>query len=103
MARSMVRPMTTKSLPKVWRLDAGGRLSPQANGRHWRVIASDQDRIDPAADYLFCAPDFLFPADGIGRALRVEVDPSPSMPSGPAGRRSSWETAMNRGQIGRYS
>jgi hypothetical protein len=53
-------------------LDRDGRL--RVNGRDWRVVAADQGRVDPAADYLFCAPDFLFPVDGLARALRIEVD-----------------------------
>ena len=69
--------MITKGPRKVWRLDRDGRLSPRAGGLDWRVIAADQHRIDPVAGYLFCAPDFLFPVDGLGRALRLEVDPRP--------------------------
>jgi len=67
--------MTTKPGRKVWHLDAEGLLSPKANERSWRVVAADQSRVNPAADYLFCAPDFLFPAKGVDRALRLEVVP----------------------------
>jgi hypothetical protein len=90
--------MTTKGPRKFWRLDRDGRLSPQANRLNWRVVAVDRDRVDPAADYLFCAPDFLFPADGIARALRLEVDPRPSVPNRRAGGGSSWDTAMGPGR-----
>jgi len=69
--------MITKSPRKVWRLDRDGRLSPRAGKVDWRVVAADHDRVDPAAEYLFCAPDFLFPVDGIARALRLEIDPQP--------------------------
>jgi hypothetical protein len=37
-------------------------------------VSADRDRVDPAADYLFCAPDFLFPVDPSARALRIEVE-----------------------------
>jgi hypothetical protein len=70
----------------VWHLDADRRVTPRANGQAWRVVAADRDRVDTAVtDYLFCRPDFLFPADGAGRALRLEVDPDP--PRAPRSRR----------------
>jgi hypothetical protein len=69
--------MRTKSPPHVWRLDPEGRMSPRARELDWRVIAADRDRVDPTADYVFCAPDFLFPVDSVARALRLEVDPQP--------------------------
>jgi hypothetical protein len=65
------------SPPKVWRLDREGRLSPRARELDWRVVAADLNRVDPPADYLFCAPDFLFPVGSVARALRLEVDPQP--------------------------
>jgi hypothetical protein len=69
--------MTTNTPRKFWRLDRDGRLSPRAGDLDWRVVAADQDRVDPAADYLFCAPDLLFPVDDRARALHLEVDPRP--------------------------
>lgn len=99
--------MIIKSPRKVWRLDRDGRLSPQASALNWRVVAADQDRVDPAAEYLFCAPDFLFPVDSIQRALRLEVDPRPaaarkSAPALGANRlargESRWGAAMNPGR-----
>ena len=84
--------MHTMSPPKVWRLDREGRLSPRARGHDWRVVAADLDRVDPAADYLFCAPDFLFPVDSVARALRLEADPQPVKASKPS--RSRWSAAM---------
>lgn len=86
--------MATKSPRKIWRVDPEGRMSPQADHRNWRVISGDVGRIDTAAEYLFCPPDFLFPADGTGRALRVEIDPRPSS-SRPGGRGSAWGAAMS--------
>ena len=59
----------------IKRLDRDGRLTLRAAhgaGVTWRVVSPDLDRIDPDADYLFCAPDFLFPASSSARALRVE-------------------------------
>ena len=88
--------MTTKPPPHVWHLDRDGRLSPRADNRDWRVVAADQERVDPAADYLFCAPDFLFPADGVGRALRLEVDAPPPKAGRSGGSR--WGTAMKPGK-----
>ena len=70
--------MITKSPRKIWRLDRDGRLSPQALDLDWRVVDGDRDRIDPSADYLFCAPDFLFPVESVARALRLKVDPRPT-------------------------
>jgi hypothetical protein len=60
---------------RIRHLDRDGRvISPEA-GVAWRVVPGDRDRIDPAAEYLFCAPDFLFPlADVNARALRLERD-----------------------------
>ena len=68
----------------VWRLDSDCRVTPRANGQAWRVVAGDRERVDSrVADYLFCPPDFLFPTDGMGRALRLEVDPlAPPVPKG---------------------
>jgi hypothetical protein len=63
---------------KVWHLTSDRRVTPRANGHAWRVVAADWSRVDTTvADYLFCGPDFLFPADGVGRALRLEIDPLP--------------------------
>ena len=76
--------MRTNTPRKVCRLDRDGRL--RVNGLEWRVVAADQGRVDPAADYLFCAPDFLFPVDGLARALRIELDRPDE--SGGAGRGS---------------
>ncbi len=61
----------------VWHLDADSRVTPQADGRAWRVVAADRERGNTVAEYLFCAPDFLFPVDSIARALRLEIDPRP--------------------------
>jgi len=68
--------MLTKPSRTVQRLDRDGRLTLLAHGVGvgWRVVSADRDRVDPAADYFFCAPDFLFPADSSARALRVEVE-----------------------------
>ncbi|MBM4439650.1 MAG: hypothetical protein FJ027_04450 [Candidatus Rokubacteria bacterium] len=88
--------MATKSPRKVWRLDPDGRLRPRANQIRWRVISGDVGRVDPAADYLFCALDFLFPADGTGRALRLEVDSRPSARKRPAGRGPASSAARSR-------
>ena len=61
----------------VWRLDSDGRMTPRAKGQAWRVVAADRDSVDTTvANYVFCAPDFLFPTDGVGRALRLEIDPA---------------------------
>ena len=76
--------MTTKSPPKVWRLDHDGRLSPQARDLDWRVVDGDRGRVDPDVDYLFCAPDFLFPVDGVSRALRLKVELRPVTKRKPA-------------------
>jgi len=76
--------MNTTSPRKVWRLDADGRLSPRANQRAWRVVSADRGRVDSAADYLFCAPDFLFPVDSVARALRLEIDRNRPAVSKPA-------------------
>jgi hypothetical protein len=90
--------MTTKAQRNVWRLDRDGRVSPQASGLDWRVIAADQSRVDPTAEYLFCAPDFLFPVDGLARALRLEVDPRPRIDSDRRAHRGSRSAkAMNSG------
>jgi hypothetical protein len=63
----------------VWHLDADRRVTPLVNGQAWRVVAADRKRATTAgAQYLFCAPDFLFPIDGVSRALRLEIDPRPS-------------------------
>jgi hypothetical protein len=60
----------------VWHLDRDHRVTPRANGHAWRVAADYRDRVDSTVtDYLYCPPDFLFPADGVGRALRLEIDP----------------------------
>jgi hypothetical protein len=64
-----------KSVSRIRRLDRDGRLTPPAKGVAWRVIAVDRSRVDPAADYLFCAPNFLFPVVDINaRALRLELE-----------------------------
>jgi hypothetical protein len=67
--------MLTRPSSNIKRLDRDGRLTLRAHGVGvaWRVVAADRDRVDPGADDLFCAPDFLFPADLSARALRVEV------------------------------
>ena len=67
--------MRIKPPRKIWRLDRDGRLRPRARKHFWRVVAADQHRVDPALDYLFCAPDFLVPVDSVARALRLEIDP----------------------------
>jgi hypothetical protein len=75
--------MTTNARRKVWRLDPDGRLISRANGLAWRVVAADRDRVDASAEYLFCAPDFLFPVDDRARALRLEsLVPLASTPLG---------------------
>lgn len=75
----------------VWRLDSDRRLTPEANGQAWRVVSADRDRADTSIEYLFCPPDFPFPAEGTGRALRLEVESthprSTRVPSGPLLRR----------------
>lgn len=78
--------MLTAPSSNIKRLDRDGRLTLRAHGvgTAWRVVAADRDRVDPAADYLFCAPDFLFPADSSARALRVEVEYR--VPAQPASR-----------------
>ena len=63
---------------KIRRLSSDGRLITRVNGSAWRVVSADLGRVDPSADYLFCAPDFLFPVDTSARALRLEVDRSDS-------------------------
>jgi len=82
--------MTIAPPRKFWHLDADGRMTPGARDFDWRVVAADKHRVDSSADYLFCAPDFLFPAEGVDRALRLEVDPTPRIapkPARPARRR----------------
>jgi hypothetical protein len=92
--------MITNAARKVWRLDRDGRLIPRAGKVDRRVVAADQGRIDPDADYLFCAPDFLFPADGVARALRLELDSRPAAtrnpPSPARARGARWGAAMKR-------
>ena len=68
--------MLTSPSSNIKRLDRDGRLTLRAHGVGvaWRVVPADRDRVDSAADYLFCAPDFLFPVDSSARALRVEVE-----------------------------
>ena len=68
--------MLTRPSSNVRRLDREGRLISRGHGAGvaWRVVSADRSRVDPAADYLFCAPDFLFPVDPSARALRVEVE-----------------------------
>lgn len=73
---------------KVRHLHRDGRLTTRANGVAWRVVSADRDRVDPFADYLFCAPDFLFPVDASARALRLEAVAGPAARSR-NGRRSS--------------
>lgn len=79
--------MLTRPSSNIRRLDRAGRLIPRTHeaGVAWRVVSADRDRVDPAADYIFCAPDFLFPADSSARALRVEVERRE--PAKPASRR----------------
>jgi len=69
--------MLTRPASNIKRLDRDGRLILRDHGVSvaWRVVSADRDRVDAAADYLFCAPDFLFPADSSARALRIEVEP----------------------------
>jgi hypothetical protein len=60
---------------RIRHLDRDGRLISPVKGAAWRVVPGDRARVDPAAEYLFCAPDFLFPvADVSARALRLELD-----------------------------
>jgi hypothetical protein len=60
---------------RIRRLDRDGRLIPPVEGAAWRVVPGDRDRVDPAAEYIFCAPDFLFPvADISARALRLRLE-----------------------------
>lgn len=68
--------MLTRPSSNVKHLDRDGRLTLRTHGVGvtWRVVSADRGRVDPAAGYLFCAPDFLFPADSTARALRVEVE-----------------------------
>lgn len=77
----------TRPSSNIKRLDRDGRLTLRAQGVAWRVVAADRNRVDPAADYLFCAPDFLFAADSSARALRVEVERR--APAKPASRERS--------------
>jgi hypothetical protein len=81
--------MLTRPSSNIKHLDRDGRLTLRAHGVGvaWRVVPADRDRVDPAADYLFCAPDFLFPADSSARALRVEVERR--TPTKPASRERS--------------
>jgi hypothetical protein len=61
---------------RIRHLDRDGRLLSSVKGAAWRVVLGDRGRVDPAAEYLFCAPDFLFPvADVSARALRLELEP----------------------------
>ena len=68
--------MLTRPSSNIKRLDRDGRLTLRTHGVGvtWRVVPADRERVDPAAGYLFCAPDFLFPADSTARALRVEIE-----------------------------
>jgi len=60
---------------RIRHLDRDGRLIPPVKGAAWRVVPGDRDRVDPAAEYIFCAPDFLFPvADISARALRLKLE-----------------------------
>jgi len=60
---------------RIRHLDRDGRLISPVKGEAWRVVPGDRSRVDTAAEYLFCAPDFLFPvADVSARALRLELD-----------------------------
>jgi hypothetical protein len=67
--------MLTRSPSRIKHLDRDGRVTFRARGVDvtWRVVPADRERVDPEADYLFCAPDFLFPVDSSERALRVEI------------------------------
>jgi hypothetical protein len=79
--------MLTKPSSNIKHLDREGRLILRDDGVDvaWRVVSADRDRVDSGADYFFCAPDFLFPADSSARALRVEIEPP--APAGPAPRK----------------
>lgn len=71
--RSIKLPSNPPS--RIRHLDHDGRLTPPVNGAVWRVVPVDRGRVDPAADYLFCAPNFLFPVvDTTARALRLELE-----------------------------
>jgi len=60
---------------RIRHLDRDGRVISPDTGVAWRVVLGDRGRVDPAAEYLFCAPDFLFPIADVGaRALRLERD-----------------------------
>jgi hypothetical protein len=64
---------------RIRHLDRDGRLISPVKGAAWRVVPGDRARVDPAAEYLFCAPDFLFPvADISARALRLQLEPGDS-------------------------
>jgi hypothetical protein len=80
--------MGAKPASNVKRLDRDGRLILRDHGVGvaWRVVLADRDRVDSAANYLFCAPDFLFPADSSARALRIEVDGHAPAKRAPRGR-----------------
>jgi hypothetical protein len=64
----------SKAPSRIRHLDRDGRLIPPAKGAAWRVVLADRGRVDPSADYFFCAPDFLFPTDTTARALRLELE-----------------------------
>jgi hypothetical protein len=65
----------SKSSSRIRHLDRDGRLISPGKGVAWRVVPADRGRVDPGADYLFCAPDFLFPVvDTSARALRLELE-----------------------------
>ena len=62
---------------RIRHLDREGRLISPSDGVARRVVSADRGRVDVGAEYLFCAPNFLFPVvDTIARALRLELDPN---------------------------
>jgi hypothetical protein len=73
----MTTKTSSRTSPRIRRVDRDGRLISSRNEVAWRVAPADRARVDPDAEYLFCAPDFLFPlADTSARALRLELDPT---------------------------
>jgi hypothetical protein len=75
MIKASIKAPSKTAASRIRRLDRDGRLISPVNGLAWRVALADRDRVDPAADYLFCAPNFLFPVvDTAARALRLELE-----------------------------
>lgn len=63
----------SKAATRIRHLDRDGRLVAPGSGVTWRVVPADRVRVDPEAEYIFCAPNFLFPVvDLDARALRLE-------------------------------